>query len=191
MAAFSHMSGLSARFVEQKHIALLAQPIESRGHLYFARPGLFLRRVESPRASDVVISATELRLRDEDGEQRIDLGARPEVRPFAQSLLWLLSGDERALASVYDIAFQPETERSPWTLTLTPKAEPISKLIAHMRVLGVGLRVDEIHVRELSGDESITRISEADPARRFSREEHRALFGVEPVASAPARTVER
>jgi outer membrane lipoprotein-sorting protein len=195
MAAFSRMPGLEARFVEEKHIALLALPIESRGRIFFARPGLFLRRVESPSPSDIVITASELRVRDDAGDKRIDLDARPEIRPFIQSLLWLMSGAQRPLSDVYNIAFQPEQHGAPWQLTLTPKAEPISRLIAHMRVSGVGLRVDEIRVRELRGDESITRISDADPARSFSAEEQRSLFGVPtptaPSPKAPAGSSER
>lgn len=178
MAAFSRMPGLDARFVEEKHIGLLAQPLESRGRLYFARPGLFLRRVQSPTPSDVLITSKELRVRSADGEQRIDLASRAEVRPFVESLMWLLSGDGKALAGVYKIDFVPDAAKNTWTLTLTPKQEPIVHLIAHMRVLGTGLRVTEIQVRERSGDEAITRILDADPARHFTREELRELFGV-------------
>lgn len=181
MAAFAHMPGLEAKFVEEKHIGLLAQPLESRGRLFFARPGLFLRRVETPSRSEIVITPKELRIRSADGEQRIDLASRAEVRPFVQSLTWLLSGDRKALDAVYKIDFVPGHDTQPWTLTLTPKSEPIAHLIAFMRVLGTGLRVSEIQVHERGGDESITRIVEANPARQFSREEFLTLFGVAPA----------
>ncbi|MEY4580625.1 MAG: hypothetical protein RL701_5328 [Pseudomonadota bacterium] len=184
MAAFEHMPGLEASFVEHKQLGLLAQPLENRGRLYFTRPGLFLRRVESPRRSDVIITPKEVKLRDADGEQRIDLASRAEVRPFVQSLTWLLAGDHAALRSVYTIEFVPGHDQTPWQLTLTPKSDPIARLITHMRVLGTGLRVTEIQVRERSGDESITRILEANPERHFSRAELVSLFGVQP-AKAP------
>src|SRR6185312_8153260 len=56
MAAFSRMPGLEARFVEEKRIGMLARPLTSSGRLYFARPGLLLRRVEQPQQSEVIIT---------------------------------------------------------------------------------------------------------------------------------------
>ena len=179
MAAFARMPGLEARFVEKKHMGLLAQPLESRGRLYFTRPGLLLRRVESPRRSEVVITPRELKLRDADGEQSIDLRARPDVRPFVESLTWLLAGDQKALASVYALQF--ERTASGWQLTLTPRAEPLAHLIAYVRVLGAGLAVQEVRVHEKSGDETVTAIVEANPARKFEPAELKSLFGVEPA----------
>jgi outer membrane lipoprotein-sorting protein len=184
MAAFSRMPGLEARFVEEKHLGLLARPLESRGQLFFTRPGLFLRRVESPSPSEVVINDKELVLRDSGGEQRIDLGARAEVRPFVQSMTWLLAGDQAALRAVYQIEFVPAAEGGTWSLVLTPKQDPIARLIASIRVLGRGLAVNEIQVRERNGDESVMRILEANPKRQFTRAELTRLFGV----AAPPRS---
>jgi outer membrane lipoprotein-sorting protein len=156
----------------------LAKPLTSKGRLFFARPGLMLRRVESPARSEVVITPQALKLRDENGEQKLDLAARPDVRPFVESLAWLLAGDHKALATVYRIEFVASREREPWRLTLTPKAMPLSHLIAAIEVLGTGYAVSEIHVRERSGDETITRITQANPARRFTPAELSSLFGV-------------
>ena len=48
LAGFASMTGMSARFVEEKQIALLARPIRSEGVLYFTAPGRLMRRVTSP-----------------------------------------------------------------------------------------------------------------------------------------------
>jgi outer membrane lipoprotein-sorting protein len=175
--AFSRMPGLEAGFVEEKHLALLAEPLESRGRLFFARPGLLVRRVEAPRRSEVVITQTELRMSDADGEQSIDLRSRPDVRPFVESLTWLLAGNRKALAEVYAAAFEPAREAKPWRITLTPKAGPIARLIQYIRIVGSGLAVSQIEVRETSGDETVTRIVDANPARHFSADELKQLFG--------------
>jgi hypothetical protein len=176
--AFARMPGLEARFVEEKHLALLVQPLESRGRLFFAHPGLLLRRVEAPRRSDVVITPTELRMKDADGEQSIDLRSRNDIKPFVQSLTWLFAGDRKALAEMYAIAFEPARAGSVWRVTLTPKSGPIARLIRSIRMLGSGLAVSQIEVHETSGDETVTRIVSANPARHFSRDEMRTLFGV-------------
>lgn len=186
LSAFARMPGLEAGFVEEKHIGLLAQPLTSRGRLFFARPGLLLRRVESPQRSEVVITPKELRMRDANGEQTIDLRSRPDIRPFIESLTWLLSGDEKALANVYGLEFKPAAGSEPWQLTLTPKVAPLDQLIAYIRVLGRGLGVSEIQMREKRGDETLTRIISANPERRFSNDELAQLFGVAPAAKRPA-----
>jgi outer membrane lipoprotein-sorting protein len=183
MAAFSRMPGLEARFVEEKRLGLLARPLTSQGRLYFARPGLLLRRVEQPQVSEVVITPQELKLKYANGEQRIDLASRPDVRPFVESLTWLLAGDEKALASVYKLDFVPAQDQGAWQLTLTPKAEPLAHLIAHIRIVGQGLAVSEVQVREKGGDETVTRIVEANPARKFAPSELTSLFGVKSKTS--------
>jgi len=176
LAAFARMPGLEASFVEEKRLGLLAKPLESRGKLYFARPSYLLRRVETPSRSEVVITPNELRLKSADGEQTLDLRARPEVRPFIESLTWLLAGNHRALAGVYTIAFEPGAGHA-WSVRLLPKGEPISRLIQSIRIAGDGLRVSQIEVRETSGDETRTRIVDANPQRRFDAAEMRRLFG--------------
>jgi outer membrane lipoprotein-sorting protein len=182
MAAFSRMPGLEARFVEEKHLSMLARPLSSQGRLYFARPGLLLRRVEQPQKSEVLITPQQLTLKDANGEQRIDLASRPDVRPFVESLTWLLAGDEKALSGVYKVEFVPAAAGA-WQLTLSPKAEPLLHVIAYIRVLGQGLAVREIQVREKGGDETVTRIVEANPERKFGAAELASLFGVKPNTS--------
>jgi outer membrane lipoprotein-sorting protein len=182
LAAFARMPGLEARFVEEKRLGLLAKPLESRGKLYFAKPSYLLRKVEAPTPSEVRITADSLRVKNADGEQTLDLRSRPDVRPFVESLTWLLSGNRKALASVYGIAFEPGPgHEGTWRVTLTPKGEPISKLIQHIRIAGRGLAVSQIEVRETSGDETVTRIVEANPNRRFDAAELRRLFGASPA----------
>lgn len=183
MAAFARMPGLEARFVEEKRLGLLARPLSSQGRLFFARPGLLLRRVEQPQVSEVIITPHELKMKDASGEQRIDLAARPDVRPFVESLTWLLAGDEKALAGVYKLEFTPPPDAGLWQLTLTPKIEPLAHVIAQIRIVGQGLAVSEIQVREKGGDETITRIIEANPARTFAPSELRSLFGIKPKSS--------
>jgi outer membrane lipoprotein-sorting protein len=194
MAAFAQMPGLEARFVEEKHIGMLARPLSSQGRLYFAKPGFMLRRVEQPKPSEVLITPQQLKLKNADGEQSIDLAARPDVRPFVESLTWLLAGDHKALSAVYRVEFAPVSPPSAnaqgdagkaagWRLTLTPKAEPLSHLIAYVRVIGSGFTVNEIQVREKGGDETVTRIVEANPARKFAPAELTSLFGIKSQTS--------
>jgi hypothetical protein len=178
LSAFAHMPGLEAQFIEEKHIALLAKPLESKGVLYFMQPGLMLRRIVSPRPSEVLITPDSLRMKDARGEQALDLRARADVRPFVESLTWILGGDRKALESVYALQFAPAAGTAPWTLTLTPKGKPVAQIIAAIVITGSGRTVDSVEVRETGGDHALTRIVHADPKRVFSAEERGRLFGI-------------
>lgn len=184
--AFSKMPGLEARFREEKHIALLAKPLESRGRLFFTHPGLLLRRVETPRPSEVIITGDSVRMRDASGEQALDLRARKDIRPFVESLTWILAGNRKALEGVYAVSFQGETSAAPWQLTLKPKVEPLSHLVAHIRIRGRGFAVAQIEVAETSGDKTVTEILEANPRRNFDAAEKAKLFGPSTAKDAGA-----
>ena len=177
LSAFAGMPGLEATFSEEKHIALLARPLVSRGTLFFTRPALLLRRVESPEPSEVVINKDALRVRDKSGEQTLDLRARKDIRPFVESLTWILAGERAALERTYAASFQAESKGAPWQLSLKPKVAPLSHLIAELVIRGRGLFVEQIEVRETGGDKTITRILSANPRRVFSAAERAKLFG--------------
>jgi outer membrane lipoprotein-sorting protein len=185
LRAFSGMPGLEARFREEKHIALLAKPLVSEGRLFFTHPGLLLRRVETPRASEVIISGDRVVLRDASGEQALDLRARKDLRPFVESLTWILAGNQKALEGVYAVSFQPERAGQPWQLTLKPKIEPLSHLIAHIRIHGSGYAVARIEVVETSGDSTQTLILDANPRRSFDAAEKAKLFRAGTTGARP------
>src|SRR5699024_9777683 len=48
--------GIEARFVEEKHLALLAEPLQNKGTLYFSSKGYLLRRIDAPLSSSVRIT---------------------------------------------------------------------------------------------------------------------------------------
>ncbi len=173
LRAFAAMPGLEAGFVEQKRMALLAAPLESSGRLYFTQPGLLTREVRRPSPSRVVITPDKLYARDATGKQMIDLRARPDVKLFVESFVRVLAGDRAGLEQIYEMRFTPG---DPWTLRLVPRGPPISKLIRAMEVSGRGLAVESVSVEETNGDASVTRITDADPARRFSDAEKQRVF---------------
>ncbi|MCB9506415.1 MAG: outer membrane lipoprotein carrier protein LolA [Myxococcales bacterium] len=173
--AFAAMPGLEARFVEEKTIGLLAVPLVSEGTLYFTRPGLLYRRVESPSPAEVRITPTTLEFFDGVSRETVDLAARPDVRLFVQSLVWILAGDRAALGGAFDASYTVDGDR--WTARFAPKVAPMNELIEAIELSGVGRGVATITVRETSGDVAVTRIVDANPARVFSSDERVRLFG--------------
>ena len=179
-AAFAEMKGMEARFEEEKHLALLAAPLESAGRLHFLAPGYLARVVERPTRSAVRITPTELRVEGEDGVERIDLRQSDDVRVFVTSLVSVFRGDEAALRESYRVTFTPGEDATTWTLTLEPERPPLTKLMKSLTLAGDGRRVRSIEVVEPNGDRTITRIVEADVTRVYTDAEKERLFGIDP-----------
>lgn len=186
LAGFAEMSGLEARFEEEKFLALLAAPLRSSGRLYFAPPSTLLRRVETPSRQNILIRANVVRISDGDPEgeggdvQMIDLSARAGIRPLIESMIWIFTGDRASLERVYDVDFQrdPDAEQgNRWQVRLTPKEAPLSDLIQELRVAGRGRGADTMELVETSGDRTLTHIFDADAQRVFSPAERLELFG--------------
>lgn len=175
------MEGLEAGFREEKHIALLAVPLVSRGTLYYMRPGYLARVVAEPEPASVVISPRALVMRDGKGEETIDLHKSDDVRMFVTSLVQVFAGDRDELEGAYEIAFEPVADsEAGWILTLEPRAEPLTQMLRRLSLRGEGRAVVEVEVVEPNGDRSVTTIEHADPERAFSEEEREELFGIRP-----------
>lgn len=176
---FAAMPGFSARFREDKQIALLEAPLVSEGMLYFAPPDRLARFVERPVTSAVILSGRTLRIRDGKMERSIDLVTTPAVGALVDGLRLLLAGDREALAKLYDMELR-EAAQHRWTLRMLPRGAPLTDLVREIEVSGRGRDVDRVRVKERSGDESSSVLSEIDANRHFDAAEQRRLFGVPP-----------
>ncbi|HZN38203.1 MAG TPA: outer membrane lipoprotein carrier protein LolA [Planctomycetota bacterium] len=182
---FAATTGLEARFEEDKHLALLALPLQSKGRLYFFRPdrtqpGYLARIVESPEPSSVLITPTELRLQNRDGTEVVDLKRSDKVRNFITSLVRVFAGDEATLTKSYTIQFaHAENNATGWKLTLMPRDKPLNQMLKSLTLTGEGEAVVQIEVQEPNGDRTVTRIVAADPARKFDAAEQKRLFGID------------
>ncbi len=172
--AFRKSPGVSARFTEEKHIALLKKPLTSQGSLYFLSPDKLARHVESPKRSVVLLEGNELRISDGKGVRTVDLTKNAAIAALVRSFVHLLHGDRAALERDFHVDFSDRGES--WLLRLTPKAAPLDKLVDVISVSGQGLVLREMAVMEPSGDRTLTRFSEVNTARRFSDEEKKRLF---------------
>lgn len=179
LAEFAAMPGLTAHFREEKHMALLAAPLTSRGEIAFAPPGRLRRQVTEPVESLMLVRDGEMLLRDPYGSRVIDLSSQPMVRVFVDGITLLLAGDLEGLRARYRMRFAAGDvgPSDAWSLELEPTVAPLDEVIASIRFAGRGRVLDTLTVVETSGDETRTRFSEVDAEKHFSSEEIRRLFG--------------
>jgi hypothetical protein len=127
------------------------------------------------------VVGNRVRISDDSGERTIDLGARSEVRPLIESMLWIFTGNLAALERNYAIDYQVvesgQEKGRRWQVHLVPKHEPLSNIVRELRVGGTGRIADTLDLEETSGDRTITHIRDANPMRHFDPAERRALFG--------------
>jgi hypothetical protein len=182
LRALASVDGLEARFVEKKKLALLRAPLRSEGRIYFMRPGHLARFVESPATSVVRIGPDSLEVRDQAGKQQFDLRSRPDIKMFVESFVHVVAGNHEALASTYTLGFEAgETPDDGWLLTLTPRRKPLSDLVERLEIRGRGYEVATVRVLETRGDSTEIALEAVDPQRRFSAEDRRRFFGLEPT----------
>ncbi len=167
--------GLEAHFREEKHLALLEEPLVSEGSLLYARPDRLRRSVEKPVRSTLVLRGSELSMAAAGSARVIDLEAQPTIRVFVESFRLILAGDLARLRELYALELRSATSAG-WELRLTPRGPPLSTAIAAVELRGRGRVLQQLRVREASGDETVTQFRDVDPARSFSERERDELF---------------
>lgn len=178
LRSFRGLTGLSARFREEKHVALLAAPLRSEGEIHFAPPGRLLRRVTAPSPSVALIADGRLTFASGGQRQQFDLARQPLVAGFVDSFRHVLAGDRQALEASYRISYEPRDDGS-WRLTLRPRGAPLDQFLREMTFEGRGVTVTRMRMVEVSGDETRTEFFDVVTTKRWSPEEIRRVFRVD------------
>lgn len=179
--SFAHIEALECRFHEEKRIALLSMPIVSDGTIHYVRPGRLARRVSTPSPQIVLIEGSTLRMSDGAHDESIDLTSQPVVRSFVDSIVELLAGDRTALERSYLISMEAwgsSAGGTGWRVTMRPRAEPLSTLLASVVFEGSGTTLVRMVMTETSGDVTTTTFSEVDAARHYTPADIERLFSL-------------
>jgi hypothetical protein len=170
------LPGVSARYREEKRMALLAVPLVCEGELHYERPGRLARLQQRPDPSRVVIDGDRLDFGDAGGRATVDLAAQPVVRAFVDSFRLVLAGDRAALAAIYQLDFRAAGPGGLWILTLKPRRAPLDRILARIDVQGRGVVLESVRILEVGGDETRIGFTAVDTARRFTAAERRRFF---------------
>jgi outer membrane lipoprotein-sorting protein len=178
-ALLHHMAstrGVVAEFHEVKTLALLAEPIESRGTLYFQPPDRFVRTTREPAATRLTLVGSRMRFEDATGATQLDLADDPVARQFADNLMALWQGDQARLERLYRLDFRADEAR--WELGLTPQGAPLDRFIQRIRLSGDGRTMREMELLEVDGDRTLTHFEKSEVDHAFGPEEAQRVFGV-------------
>lgn len=153
-------------FVQEKHLAGLPQPLQSRGHFVLARAQGLLWQLEQPLRQDYRIAAEGIHRRTPEGwqAQPRQAGAARQQRLF----LAILAGDTQSLGD----AFEPHLAGTPeaWHLRLLPRGGLLAEVFEAIEIDG-GALVTGVEIRERQGDRTVLRLLEATPDSALSAQE--------------------
>ena len=143
-------------YTEKKYSSLLAEPIVSSGSLAFRRPDTVEKNMVTPRKERFRIVGEELIMERRGAEKRIPLSSQPLLAAFAASLRGVLAGDAALLRKHYRLTL--DGQEPAWRLELVPLDEDISRYVERILVSGCSGRIEQIEVRESSGDRSVLQV---------------------------------
>ena len=143
-------------YTERKYSSLLAEPIVSSGTLSYRRPDTVEKNMAEPRSERFRIVGGDLIVVRNGAEQRFPLSSQPLLSAFAASLRGVLAGDAALLRSHYRLAL--EGEEQGWRLEMIPLEEEIGRYVERITVSGRAGRIEQIEVREASGDRSVLQV---------------------------------
>jgi len=145
-----------ARFVEKKTIAMLDQPVESSGELFYVAPDHLEKRTIKPKPESMILDRGTLVIARGHQTHTLQLQDYPELAAFIDSIRGTLAGDRKALERDYRLSLDGTAEH--WTLQLTPTNEKMLKVIKQIRIAGAGSALHSIAITQADGDNSLMRI---------------------------------
>jgi outer membrane lipoprotein-sorting protein len=183
MERFAESGGVRARFRELRHLAILIDPIETTGMLYFAPPDRLARHATWPGRSSVVVGARRVSLGDETGQRVFDLNTSEVARALVGHLMIVFRGDLESLKARYSISFDSDGEN--WTLDLEPRSRALRGIIDRIRFTGRDRELSAMETRESNGDRTIMRFSEIEIGLSWEQGDLDRIFSLDPPDPAP------
>ena len=157
MQKLSETRSAHASFVERKSIAMLEQPVESSGELFYTAPDRFEKRTLQPKPEVMRLEGNTLIVEQGRKKHVLNLDRYPEVAAFVASIRGTLAGDRAALEENFTLSLSGNEQD--WTLLLEPKTDRIRKILVEMRIAGSGGTLRTIAIEQADGDGSLMTIT--------------------------------
>jgi outer membrane lipoprotein-sorting protein len=153
---------IQSSFVQEKHLTMFSEVLESRGTFSFQRPGKLRWEYEAPVKMGFVIDGDKGRRWNSlvKQDQHFQLEDNLELRIAAEQLLVWTELDLDKLQRAYAIEIAAE---QPVALLLTPRGMAARQFVDHLRVTfsPTAQTVTEVAIFEAGGDKTLLRFSDS------------------------------
>lgn len=159
MAGFAAVEESRARFQEEKHLAILTEPLRLSGTLRYVRPDRIEKHITQPYAESMRIEGDRLEWESQGKTRILSLRSQPQLWALAESLRGTLAGDLAALQKHYRIKLDGTPAQ--WQLTLEPRYDSLAQFVEEIRMQGRNSQLRQVDIIEANGSRSQMRIEEA------------------------------
>ena len=142
-----------ASFTEKKYIAMLEEPVESSGELFYTAPDHLEKRTLKPKPEVMILDHGSLVIERGRKIHHLQLQEYPELAAFIDSIRGTLAGDRMALERNYRLSLEGTADS--WALQLLPLDEKMQAVVRRIRIAGVGYAVRSIEITQTDDDSSI------------------------------------
>jgi outer membrane lipoprotein-sorting protein len=142
-----------ASFTEKKYIAMLEEPVESSGELFYTAPDHLEKRTLKPKPEVMILDHDSLVIERGHKNYHLQLQDYPELAAFIDSIRGTLAGDRMALERNYRLSLEGTADS--WALQLLPVDEKMQAVVKRIRIAGVGYAVRSIEITQTDDDSSI------------------------------------
>ena len=154
MADMRHIQSVTARFVEDKYMAVLTQPLKTAGTLRYVAPSRIERIATEPPGDSIVVEGDSLTTQSSNGQSvTISLDEHPEIASLVEGFRSTLAGDLPTLRRYYSVELAGP--RADWHLSLVPKNAAVRQRVEMIRISGADAALKMVEVRERDGDHSV------------------------------------
>ena len=154
MRLLAAVPAVQGEFREEKHLAVLQEPLIATGKLYYRAPNFLRKQTLAPQPEDYEADGDWLTVETPaTGRRQFDLNGYPQLRPLVEAIRATQAGDRATLERYYRLEFQGTP--ADWTLRLTPLAEEAARYIAAVILRGQNERITGVETLEADGDRSV------------------------------------
>lgn len=152
MASLAEVQHSRARFTEEKHMAMLTEPLRLAGTLAYVRPNRIEKIVTTPYPETLRVVGDRLDWQSPGKRRSLSLKSQPQIWALVESLRATLAGDLRALDRYYRVSLTGNPQR--WQMLLTPRYPSLAQTLDEVRIHGSAQQLREVIIVEADGDRS-------------------------------------
>ncbi len=141
-----------ATFTEKKYIALLDEPVESSGELFFVAPDHLEKRTKLPQAETLLVNGNKILIERGNKTYYFTMQNLPELGVLINSIRGTLAGNQSELERSFQLNLKGDIDE--WILQLTPTNEKMQKLLKDIHITGHQSQIHSIEVFQVDGDRS-------------------------------------
>jgi hypothetical protein len=152
-AASDQVRSFSSEFVQERRLALFAEPVFFHGSLTVVRPDRLRWEFTSPVPSVLIFSGERgMRCNDKAPPVHFDLGSDPIMKTVAEQLWLWLGGDYSRLNDLYLME-----KSGPSSLRITPKEKAVSEYITAVTITfnKTSRQPEKVEIADPGGDATI------------------------------------